>query len=435
MTRKILRSLAAAAAPSPRGLWLPAPPRPRRRSPFATSSDNADEVAGRDRRVRGENPDINVIFERIAMQDARDQFIRETAIGDGPDVVHLTFVWVKDLGTAGSCLPLNELIEAARRRRERLGRTSSPPTSPSARTARPSTACRSPPTPGPWSTTPSCLAAAGIDAVPATWDELLEASRKIKAATGKPGFGFAAGASSANAEIWFLANFYMWSDGDSLVVEDGQGGYEVGITRRAASPAIIDYYKTYLDEDLTIAGQPRHRTDNDPALLEAMLQRRARRHRHADLRRGRPLRRLARAQPGRGAAVHHRHDAAWQRLSRRRIWAASRCASTPRPSTPRRPGSWSSGSTPGSSSSSTTPSSTRPSRACCSKRPFPAEMEGFQKQFTEGARSWGPYARGPGRDRGDVEPDLAQLRLGAYRRARPRMRQREEIVAFVQDQL
>jgi multiple sugar transport system substrate-binding protein len=29
------------------------------------------------------------------------------------------------------------------------------------------------------------------------------------------------------------------------------------------------------------------------------------------------------------------------------------------------------------------------------KRPFPPEMQGFSQQFTEGARSWGPYARGP----------------------------------------
>ncbi|MEO1019437.1 MAG: hypothetical protein AAFY56_17350 [Pseudomonadota bacterium] len=29
------------------------------------------------------------------------------------------------------------------------------------------------------------------------------------------------------------------------------------------------------------------------------------------------------------------------------------------------------------------------------KKPFPEGTEGFQQQFTEGARSWGPYASGP----------------------------------------
>ena len=38
------------------------------------------------------------------------------------------------------------------------------------------------------------MAEAGIDKVPETWDELLEASRKVKANTDKIGFGFAAGA-------------------------------------------------------------------------------------------------------------------------------------------------------------------------------------------------------------------------------------------------
>jgi hypothetical protein len=34
----------------------------------------------------------------------------------------------------------------------------------------------------------------------------------------------------ACAALWFLANFNWWSDGGSRVVDDGQGGHEVGIT-------------------------------------------------------------------------------------------------------------------------------------------------------------------------------------------------------------
>jgi hypothetical protein len=48
-------------------------------------------------------------------------------------------------------------------------------------------------------------------------DGSLEASRQVKERTGKIGFGFAAGASSANT-IWFLANYYWWSNGAALVV-------------------------------------------------------------------------------------------------------------------------------------------------------------------------------------------------------------------------
>jgi len=57
--------------------------------------------------------DLRALVQKndIAFKDARDQFIREAATGAGPDIAHLAFVWIKDLGTAGACMPLNELIE------------------------------------------------------------------------------------------------------------------------------------------------------------------------------------------------------------------------------------------------------------------------------------------------------------------------------------
>ena len=58
---------------------------------------------------------------------------------------------------------------------------------------------------------------------------------------------------SRQCRIWFLANFDWWSDGGSLVVDDGQGGYKVGITPEQVA-SVIDYYKTYLDEGLTTPG-------------------------------------------------------------------------------------------------------------------------------------------------------------------------------------
>src|SRR5918994_5966173 len=96
------------------------------------------------------------------------------------------------------------------------------------------------------------MAEAGIEQVPETWDDLLEASRKVKQNTDKVGFGFAAGASSANT-IWFLANFNWWSDGGSLVVDDGQGGYEVGISPEQVAE-VIEYFDIYLKEGLTTEG-------------------------------------------------------------------------------------------------------------------------------------------------------------------------------------
>ncbi len=391
---------------------------------------NADEVAAGIEEFNRQNPDINVIFERIAMQDARDQLIRETAIGEGPDVAHLNFVWVKDLGVSGSCLALNELIET-----HGVGSAGWDDFLATDLTLAEDgeTIYGVPFATDTWAMVynTELLAAAGVDAVPATWDELLEASRQIKAATGKPGFGFASG-SSGNAEIWFLANFFMWSNGQALVVEDGQGGYEVGITAEELA-AIIDYYRTYLDEELTIAGSLGISTDNDPALIEAMTSGELGAivtpifgavRLFDDWRERNPGEELpfttAMTPHGSGTPATHlggqslcvnagteHPEEAWKLVQWLTSWEFFEKYNTlfyPA------------------------------QQSLLLKRPFPAEMEGFQKQFTEGARSWGPYARGPAAIAA-MWNQTARSFGSALIGEQTSMQAAEEIVAFVQDQL
>ena len=59
------------------------------------------------------NPGIKVALQRIGWRDARDQYLREAAAGQGPDVVHVAQVWVKEMGDAGALLPLNDLMKQA----------------------------------------------------------------------------------------------------------------------------------------------------------------------------------------------------------------------------------------------------------------------------------------------------------------------------------
>src|SRR5262249_11278592 len=56
------------------------------------------------------NPDIKVTLQTTGWKDARDQFLREAAVGQGPDVVHSAFVWTKEFGTAGAVRALDDLI-------------------------------------------------------------------------------------------------------------------------------------------------------------------------------------------------------------------------------------------------------------------------------------------------------------------------------------
>jgi multiple sugar transport system substrate-binding protein len=206
---------------------------------FRYNVENVDEVrAGLDA-FEAQNPDIEVTLERITFKDARDQFIREAAVGVGPDVVHLAFVWVKDLGAAEACLRLNDLIAA-----KGIGAAGWDDFVAN-------DLMYGPDGEGihgvPFTTDTfamiyrtDVMAETGIEAPPQTWEELLEDARAVKERTGKIGFGFAAGASSANT-IWFLANYYWWSNGAALVVEDGRGGVataSITLEGRNARPVV-----------------------------------------------------------------------------------------------------------------------------------------------------------------------------------------------------
>ena len=88
------------------------------------------------------------------------------------------------------------------------------------------------------------MKAAGINDLPKTWTEMLDDSRAIKKKTGKTGFAFAAA-----HQVWFPVNYYLWSNDSAFVVEDGKGGYKLGVTQDDLVKA-INYFKSYIDEGL-----------------------------------------------------------------------------------------------------------------------------------------------------------------------------------------
>lgn len=68
------------------------------------------------------------------------------------------------------------------------------------------------------------LEEAGVTKLPSTWEELKAASTAVKDKTGASGFSLAA----AN-QIWFPVNYRLWSNGAGFIVDDGNGGYKVGV--------------------------------------------------------------------------------------------------------------------------------------------------------------------------------------------------------------
>ncbi|HEY1328181.1 MAG TPA: extracellular solute-binding protein [Casimicrobiaceae bacterium] len=213
-----------------------------------------------------QNPGIKVALQRIGWRDARDQFLREAAVGQGPDVVHVAQVWVKEMGKAGAVRPLNDLIKS------------------------------SPPGNGftdfmaqelaqdkdgkifglPWTTDTwamvyrtDLLKEAGITKLPDTWKELHDDSAQVKQRTGKAGFGFPAGGSASGA-IWFLANFYWWSNGKAMVVQKPDGSYGMNLT----TADIVDcmrYFKSFLTEGHNPTSNLSASDAHDPAILQALV--------------------------------------------------------------------------------------------------------------------------------------------------------------------
>src|SRR5262249_34347397 len=143
-----------------------------------------------------QNPNIKVTLQRIAWADSREQFLREAAVGQGPDVVHVAQVAVRSMGQAGAFLKLNDLVK---RNGLRGGWEDFLSTELAAQDDGTIHAI-------PWTVdtfamvyNADILKQAGIARFPETWDELREASRQIKAKTGKVGWAFPAGSGSTNS--------------------------------------------------------------------------------------------------------------------------------------------------------------------------------------------------------------------------------------------
>ncbi len=207
------------------------------------------------------NPGIKVDLQTIAWKDSRDQYLRESAVGQGPDVVHIAFVWTQEMAEAEVVMPLDELTGYG-----------AFPNGFEDFIATDLTMYDGKAWGVPWSADTwamvyrtDILAEAGIEALPTTWEELRDASRTIKQETGKTGFAFPA----AN-QIWFPVNYYLWSNGAAFIVDDGNGGYTTGVTQDQLADA-MSYFKSYIDEGLAPRSILSIDQPHDPALLQALL--------------------------------------------------------------------------------------------------------------------------------------------------------------------
>jgi multiple sugar transport system substrate-binding protein len=75
---------------------------------------------------------------------------------------------------------------------------------------------------------PDLLKAAGVDSFPSTWEDLAADAKKLTKGN-QYGFCFPAG-SSPDSGVWFLINYYLWSNGSTLVDQDSSGKWKIMAT-------------------------------------------------------------------------------------------------------------------------------------------------------------------------------------------------------------
>ena len=229
-------------------------------------NDTEQEVRGAIDAFQKQNPNIKVDLQRIGWKDARNQFLREAAVGQGPDVAHVAQVWVTEMGNAGATLALDDLI-----------RKDPPPNGFADFAAQDLAKGKDGHIYGlPWTTDTwamvyrtDLLKQAGIESLPTTWEDIRKDSEAVYKKTGKTGFGFPAG-SSASGAMWFLANFYWWSHGKELIVQKPNGSYAIGLTLEDVTES-MNYYKKFMDEGDNPRPNLAASDAHDPAIMQALI--------------------------------------------------------------------------------------------------------------------------------------------------------------------
>ncbi|MGC4151610.1 MAG: sugar ABC transporter substrate-binding protein [Propionicimonas sp.] len=205
---------------------------------------------------------IHVTMQIVAFADALNTFVREAGAGGGADVLHTAFTWTGDLASNGMIVNLEEYI------------AQNPPESPvdsfvgkeintyeGSLYALPFTADSFALT-----YNPDRLAAAGVTAPPATWEELSDVAAK---ATSGNQYGLCIPMAGApGSEIWHATNVYLWSHGSTVAANNG-GTWAPGSTDAQLADAIT-YYKSFLENGSTPQNVLSIPLAGDPVIAEGL---------------------------------------------------------------------------------------------------------------------------------------------------------------------
>lgn len=212
------------------------------------------------------HPNIKARFETVPWKDALQQFIRETAVGAGPDVLMSAFVWTRDLAESGRVLNLDSLMK-----KDPLPRGIEDFIAVDLGVYKDSVYGI------PWTTDTITMVyrkdlfkEAGIGSFPDdSWSHFQTVAKKLsRPEEGKYGFVFSAG-SSFQCGSDFLSDYYLWSNGSTYIEQAPDGTWRPGVDVETLTDT-IQYFKRFFDErispDSTLASDEL----NDPLITSGI---------------------------------------------------------------------------------------------------------------------------------------------------------------------
>jgi multiple sugar transport system substrate-binding protein len=188
--------------------------------------------------------ETQVRLENMSSEDVVNQYTREVQTGTGADIQHLPFVGINQLAENELLVDLSPYIE-----------DSPPGEGFDDFLATELATFEDKPYALPWTTDtfamayrPDLLEEAGITEFPDTWQDFQSAAQRLSSG-GWPGFCFTAG-SGQGGGMWFLANYYLWSNGIFLIDDTGGGNYEVAVTQAELADA-MEYFNAFFQSGAT----------------------------------------------------------------------------------------------------------------------------------------------------------------------------------------
>lgn len=191
------------------------------------------ELANLYREYEQLNPHIKINQNVMTYADLRQKAIVAHQAGDGPDLLHMLGEWVAEFATLGAIEDITDRVEAWEKDAfpdvtwavaSRDGRIYGIPSIASTRTL----VYRA-----------DLLEQAGIDNIPATWDELRDAAKKLTQ-PGVAGFAFCSSTDAVRGPQEFLV--LLWSTGADIAIQEN-GKWVPGFTVEQ----VEDVYQLYYD--------------------------------------------------------------------------------------------------------------------------------------------------------------------------------------------